>query len=884
MAGNIMETNKYVDDSIVIVAQGALRQTQKEILKQQVKGVEITTLGRFIQSLDKTNTVEWILCYECYQRFKGIENQLHYFKNSLLSSSFIDECLNFLDLLHFYEIKPDELPCIKESDQELKIILESIYDLKTRSICYKENLSSIGDLSHVYIHIVHPTLMEEKYIQLLVEHQAHLLPPYLNNPTYEYYHANNPRCEIESIAQKIIDEKMDINDVMIALCDPKSSTVLASVFDRYQIPYHLSLSKSSSYAFQAASLLEFALNPTPETFYECLTQNCFGDMSDLIKAQKIYPYAYDQPYPDLQSQFFHSDLFSEYEIKDFISIIHKANIQKQKIIPYCQSLMSSDIQNILYGVDEILRHFHKPDPAFHSAMRKIQNLFTDSLPYLKEKEDIRLLIDEIRKIKIAENDQRMNSVTVIPYSQINECLPITFVISATQSHFSDFTPMSGIFGENYVANIEKFPSLMTRYQHDHQKILDRIQNGQRIIISYPLSNYLGKNYESSLDIETLLQKESIPYPLDQANDIQETILPLSEDTARHIYVKTHEMKGSISSLEKYVGCPYAYFLRYGCHIKEPLEVGFNVQKIGTLNHAVLETLVNRHQKDYAKASLDEITQIIDLYMHDMKIVFPHINFDLIRERLIENMKMNLFILKEMEDHSSMKPQYCEYKWERILPINETVDLHLVGYVDRIDTSETAFRVLDYKSSQKKLQKDLVFSGQQLQLCTYLMQMSDELKLRPLGGFYYSFQNGKLELPYQKLARRSKLIETISTEAIQKEMIRSNRLQGWIFDENVEIMDDDATHVTGLKNTKSKGIYASNVFKIDEISDCIQEMMKMIALNILSGDIRLEPNEAACLFCKYRPICRFNGSYTEKKQLVELPPCMRKEEDHGQTVE
>ena len=116
------------------------------------------------------------------------------------------------------------------------------------------------------------------------------------------------------------------------------------------------------------------------------------------------------------------------------------------------------------------------------------------------------------------------------------------------------------------------------------------------------------------------------------------------------------------------------------------------------------------------------------------------------------------------------------------------------------------------------------------------------------------------------------------------MIRSNRLQGWIFDENVEIMDDDATHVTGLKNTKSKGIYASNVFKIDEISDCIQDMMKMIALNILSGDIRLEPNESACLFCKYRPICRFNGSYTEKKQLVELPPCMRKEEDHGQTVE
>ena len=879
-----METKKYKDDSIVIVAQGALRQTQKEILKQEAKGVEITTLNRFIQSLDKTNTIEWTLCYECYQRFKSIKDQLHYFKNTLLSSSFIDECLSFLDLLHFYEISLDELPCEKESDQELMIILKSIYDLKTRSICYKENLSSLGDLSNVYINIAHPTLIEEKYIQIFADHQAHVISKYQNKPAYEYYHANNPRCEIESIAQKIIYEEMDVNDVMIALCDPKGKTLLASVFDRYQIPYHLSLSKSSSYAFQAASLLEFALNPTPETFYECLTQSCFGDMSDLIKAQKIYPYAYDEAYPDLCKQRFHSDLFSEYEIKDLTRIIEKANLQKQQILPYCQRLLSDDIPGIMIAADEILRLFHASTLDFRNSLLKIQNLFKESLPYIKEKEDMRLLIDEIRKIRVNEADKRMNSVTVLPYSQINECLPITFICSATQNHFSSFTPMSGIFGENYVASIKKFPSLMTRYQRYHQSMLERILNGQRIIISYPLSDYVGKNFESSLDIEALLQKESIPYPLTQTSELKETILSLSENTAEQIYMKDHEIKGSVSSLEKYVGCPYAYFLRYGCHIKEPLEAGFNVQKIGTLNHAVLETLVGRYQKDYTKACVDEISEIIDLYMSDMKAVFPHIDFDLIRDRLIENMKMNLYILDEMEAHSSMTPKYCEYKWERIVPVNDTVNLHLVGYVDRIDTTSGTFRIMDYKSSSKRLQKDHVFSGQQLQLCTYLMQMKDGLKLRPLGGFYYSFQNGKLELPYQKLARRSKTIDTITQEAIQKEVVRANRLQGWIFDENVEIMDDDAAHVSGLKNTKSKGIYASSVFDIDEVSDCIQEMMKLIASQILSGDIRLEPNEAACLFCKYRPICRFNGSYTEKKQLVDLPPCMRKEEDHGQTME
>lgn len=870
----------YHDDSVLIVSEGSLRQAQKEVLKQNVRGVEITTLNRFIQSFDRTNISDWTLRYECYHRFKKISGKLHYFKNSVLSSSFIDECLYFLNLLHFYDIHPDSLPADSKSTTELKIILESIYDFKTAAACQKKILSSIPeDLSFVYIDIQHPTLMEKHLIEILRKHGAKLLHYEECQPVYEYYHANNPRCEIEAIAQKIIKEEMNISDVMVAYCSNTCPSIIVSVFDRYRIPYSLSYFKPSSTAFQAAALLEFALHPGAETFNECLTQNCFGNMNDLIKAQKIYPYAYEKNYPDLKNRHFKGEVFSEYEIQDYIQTIEKADHQKKMIYPYCERLTHfQSVKDLLSCTDEILRHFHTPSLSFNTAMHKIQNLFKESLPYLNEKEDFEILLDEIRQIRIPSSSKRMNSVTIIPYSQINKCLPITFVCSADQSHFAVFKPLSGVFDETYASSIEKFPSLMMRYNHYHKSMTERIQNGQRVIISYPLSNYLGKNFEASLDIERLLKRDSVPYPYDKAAVFQEQILPLSEETADTLYIKKHEIFGSVSSLEKYVGCPYAYFLRYGCHIKEPLETGFNVQKIGTLNHAVLETLMNRYHKDYVKASLDEIIEIIDASIQDMKTVFPHMTFDLIRERLIESMKMNLFLLADMEAASSMTPSYYERKWERILAINEKVNLHLTGYVDRVDTSAGTFRVIDYKSSQKRLEKEKVFSGQQLQLCTYLMQMKDELKLLPLGGFYYSLQNGKLDLPYQKLSRRSKTLEEISEEAIQREMKKTNRLQGWIFNENVELMDDDGSHVSGVKNTKSKGIYAPNVLNIDEIGACIEEMMKQISAQILSGDVRCEPNEAACLFCRYRPICRFNGSFTEKKQLVELPPCMSREDE------
>ena len=261
----------------------------------------------------------------------------------------------------------------------------------------------------------------------------------------------------------------------------------------------------------------------------------------------------------------------------------------------------------------------------------------------------------------------------------------------------------------------------------------------------------------------------------------------------------------------------------------------------------------------------------------MKQVFPHLQFDLIRNRLIESMKLNLFILNDMEKASFMTPTYSEHMWHKDIQV-EDVTLSLIGFVDRIDTSPTAFRIIDYKSSSKKLEKDKVFSGQQLQLCTYLMQMNEELNLRPLGGFYYSFLNSRLELPYQKLSRKDKSIEEISNPLIEKEVIKKNRLQGWIFDDNVEIMDDTATHVLGVTNTKSKGISARNVYDLEEVSACIIEMMKQIVSSILSGKVNCEPNESACMFCKYSSICRFTGSFTEKKPLVELPPCMRKEKD------
>ena len=863
----------YQENSIIIVKESNILETQKEILKENLKGIKITTLNRYLQSLNK-NQPKWTLNYEIYNEFKKQINQLHYLKSNALSIEFINECRNFLEDLHTYNIQPYELPTSTQVQIELKLLIESIYSLNTKSKSIKETLNKISNINNIYIDIQYPTYKESFIINELVNKGAQLINNEQQVPTYEFNTSNNPRCEIEAIAQRIINDQLNLEDILVTYCDSTYNQIISSVFDRYDLPIHIQLSKPSSISYKCISLLEFALNPNYDHFMNVLNQNCFENINKIVEAQKIYPYNYNEEYPNLNTLQLETELFNQSEINQLKSIIEEANLQKQTIIQDLTELTNSNSYKELFiKIDEILRKQLKPNEQ--TSLSKIQGYFIDAIDYIHDNEDISILIHEISNIKDKQQKTQFNSISCLPFSELNNTNKFTFICGASQSTFNEFKSLSGIFDEDYVKEIENYPTLMERYEYAHHLLVNKCMNGNQIIFSYPQSDYLGKNYEPSLDIENITKLNPTYLQLNKMMDYKENIESLSIETSKNIYTKHNTIRGSISSLEKYVGCPYAYFLKYGCHIQEPVEVGFNVQKIGTLNHSILETLVNKYHKEYTKASLDEVKNIIKQNIYDMKQVFPHLQFDLIEKRLLDSMSLNLFILNDMEISSFMTPTYCEYKWTKDIQLDDTT-LSLVGYIDRIDTSPTGFRIVDYKSSGKELSKDKVFSGQQLQLCTYAMIMNEKLNLRPLGGFYYSFMNSKLTLPYQKYARSKKEMEEISNDMIIKELINKNRLTGWIFDDNVEIMDDQGTHIKGLRTSKAKGLYASNVYNLDEISECIIEMMKLIVNDILSGNIKCEPNEAACMFCKYKPICRFNGSYTEKKQLVELPECMRKE--------
>ena len=426
-----MKTNIYKDNITLIVRESDIFRVQHDILDSNYKGIKVTTLNRFIQSFSSLKT-NWTIKYQIQNKFKSIIHELHYFKSSVLSSAFIEECLSFLNELHFYDIKLSDLPTDTPTYQELKKLLEAIYDIQTNSSIQKEILHHLPSLNDIYIDIQYPSYKEKQIIDILQNKGAICIQNIKQTPIYDYYYANNARCEVEAIAQQIIRDKKDINQIMIAYCDSKYNEIISSVFDRYQIPIHLNKTKSSSLAFKCATLLEFSLNPNSSTFLNCLTQGCFNHVEKLIEIQNIYPYNYNENYPNLNNITLNTDIFNKKEINQLNTLIEQAQIQKDAIYQSFDQLVNySDFKEIFITIDEILRNNIQEKEI--KTLYQIQSIFRESLPYLKDKEDLQLLIDEIKNIKTSIQTKRYNAIHVIPYSQVNTLLPTTYVCGATQT-------------------------------------------------------------------------------------------------------------------------------------------------------------------------------------------------------------------------------------------------------------------------------------------------------------------------------------------------------------------------------------------------------------------------------------------------------------------
>lgn len=860
-----------IENHSIILAPSILHPViQKELLHNKfgIMGIRLSTIeGYFLSLVPHPNHFDDILfCYR--ELMMPMQASLHIFHDVCLQDYFLQECMQFIDDIKLHDICITSLPRTNQEEIELANILDVLYGIPTKMDYIRSAFDHLSSQQKIYIYPMIMKHSEQVLVKQLIAHQAVVLETITYDPKTMFYHAMNRREEVEGLAQYIIHHEMDVHDMNIMICNPQYKHLIQQIFNRYNIPFTL-LSKPIQHlpAKRFAVLLAFYLQPDQEHFIALLDHMMIklAHISELKEYMSLFEKNWQDDFIDIPE--LSSELISSYEL-DKLRDIRKHAIETQsQIRVILEPLIALPWQEALLEIDRMIAT--SLSSQHYNDLMHLQQYIQHVFPHLHSHDDLTFLCECLKKKSASIHETQLQGVLIHDLKTLLPQRKYHVILGATQADYPAISVKKGIFDEAYYAKTS-YPTLQKRYDDDMKQVAQQLAISPHLIISYPLGNFEGKGNEAALEIESFVKAKAKPYPIQYTYEKYANMHSITPLQAKLLYMKEDILHASISSLEKYIQCPFAYYLRYGLRLKEPFQLSFNEGKIGTLAHHILEQLTKTYGKQYCDTKMDTIFALLNQEIQPLLTLYPNrIHwFDLLKQRMLLNIEQNLKVLKDMEDHSEMHILKSEYEFYRDYSIKEGV-LRLHGFIDRIDEKNEFIRIIDYKSSPKSLNEKDVFAAVQLQLITYGIISQQQFQKKLLGTHYVSLKNENISYEAGKIKRRPVEYIPFQDQDYEETFYQTHRMQGWNMDEHLEILDDNGAHVVGISMNKSGEVKARKLYHMDTLKEHFETMYQTIGSKILSGNISLTPGEHACDYCNYHEICRFKGLATKKEVLIEL---------------
>lgn len=790
---------------------------------------------------------------------------------------FIAQCYTLIEDLKLYGIQPCELPEKTAAQRELKAMIALLYPIRSWQDQENERMAQItqSDLHNVWILEQMWSAQEDYRIRKLLALGAHLHPLSFHKPKMTYTHTINPRKECEALAQRIIAQDLRVSEMHILVCDPLYQALLVQVFERYHIPLTLlHQTNADSLYVKAGLLLRYAYERKREILFELVELGVFAIpwRAELCEYMRLFAKQVEDGFTHVREFAKPSQLLSEDECERLIRLEQRAAQAQSELLEQLAPIHAAkQLPQLLIELDHRLSAgVHGNDAQELRSLANLRKLFSLFSAYGEQREDLLFLIDLCAAYKSARSAERFCGAWVSELGQPLYGGEICVVLGAAQGAYPAFPLAKGLFDEAYLSEITRYPSMHERHQR-YMKQLERcLFSYPELIVSYPLGTYEGKGKESALEMDQLLQGKAQYLEVVEHYHALPLDTTLNSSSARSLFMRENELRGSISSLETYVRCPFSYFLKYGLRIREPIDYRFSQSRIGTLAHYVLETLVLRYGKEYGAAERSEVEEILHEQLDALSDVYVLLKdrLSLLNRRLADALITNLQDLKESEAHSQLAPIACEHEFYQHLELRNGIVLRLHGFIDRIDANRDHLRIIDYKSSMKELKADQVFAGLQLQLVLYALYAKQNDTKRVLGAFYRSLKKENITVLAGKMNRRSRMYLPQGRAEWEMERSRKHRLRGWVFDDQIGAADDNGSHIVGVSQNKDGVVKARTLYPLEQLEPLCMEMLAQLAERILAGEITCAPIKDACLFCPYHSICRFNGYMRDPQPLVD----------------
>ncbi len=379
---------------------------------------------------------------------------------------------------------------------------------------------------------------------------------------------------------------------------------------------------------------------------------------------------------------------------------------------------------------------------------------------------------------------------------------------------------------------------------------------------------------------------------------------LHQDTVKRLYSKT--INSSVSRLERFVKCPFSYFVQYCLCAKERPVFEVNPMDIGSLFHEILDNfskLMENSKSSWRNLTPEKIEPLIEECMESLSESLPsHIldskaGYRYILKRVKRIASKSVWALSEHIKRGELEPYASEVAFDDSSPLqaisinlNNKNLLKITGRIDRLDVIDSEgnrfIRILDYKSGRKRFDLSDIYFGMQMQLLLYLDALLEnganffgqeniEGKILPGGVFYFNIDDPIVESD-----------SDLTGELLSSAILSGFKMSGLVLADPdlVKKMDNQ---INGHSNILPVYIKKDNEFgsvsqvasleSFDKLRNFVIDKIKDVGEQITDGQISINPykkgKETGCDYCIYKAICGFEptskATYNHVKKIKSV---------------
>ncbi|MGN0298691.1 MAG: PD-(D/E)XK nuclease family protein [Lachnospiraceae bacterium] len=339
---------------------------------------------------------------------------------------------------------------------------------------------------------------------------------------------------------------------------------------------------------------------------------------------------------------------------------------------------------------------------------------------------------------------------------------------------------------------------------------------------------------------------------------------------------------SVTRLERFAACQYAYFLAYGLGLRSRKEYELAAMDYGTIFHSALnlyfhkmsehgvdlKTAREEQRKSWVKESIDEVTET-----YNNTIMQSSARNEYLKERMEQMLDRTVWALGEQMQRGDFETAGSEVNFSERdnlssmeLTLADGMKMTLQGKIDRLDIAEEEkellVKIIDYKTGTSSLDMTKFYYGLQLQLIVYMAAAMEIEQKRypdkaviPAGVYYYNIKNPLVEHP-----------SSGGAESIEDEMLDSLKLTGLTNASPGVIQKLDHTMEEKSKVIDKLGSRNPELAEEGDLKRMCQYALDKateIGSDLVRGEINVLPyeykNKRPCSYCEFRGVCGFDSA-------------------------